>query len=317
MAGRPILVTGGTGFVGRHLVRRLVGDGCDVVVLTRGRRKGGGEGTDNVQCIELPEPGGAALAASLRDVDFGAVCHLAAYGVKPSDRDVAPMIAVNVNMTADLVQLAADRSAVMVTTGSSAEYAEAADRRPITEDAPLETARLYGASKAAGGVLARAVARRLGVPLIHLRLFNVYGPGEAEHRLLPSLVRRLTAGERVPLSAGTQVRDFIHVSDVIKAIVRALAAARAGADRTTAVLNVSTGKGESVRAFAETVAAWLGAAPDRLDFGAMPMRPDELPWLVGSPARCRAALNWQARLDMQTGLRCALADAFSAANGAA
>src|SRR5262249_48614128 len=145
---------------------------------------------------------------------------LASYGVNPADRDPAEMVTVNVDVTRTLVEVAASWPAkAVVIVGSGAEYDLRTATAPIAEDHVLETVKSYGASKAAGGFAAVAVARASGLSLACARLFGVFGPGEAAHRLFPNLVRRLSAQQRVPLTSGDQARDVLYVDDVTSALI--------------------------------------------------------------------------------------------------
>ncbi|MGL4324965.1 MAG: NAD-dependent epimerase/dehydratase family protein [Beijerinckiaceae bacterium] len=290
---RRVLVTGATGFVGRHLVAALLADGDNVTALVRravdpmfwpGR-------VSQVECTEFtPTQVSAALAEFTYDVIF----HLAAYGVVPSARAPEPMAVVNTLVPYALAGVAARMGAVMISVGTSAEYASPVAGVPVGEEAQLERTKLYGASKAAGGLLVCARAVHEKVPLAHLRLFNVFGPGEAHHRLLPALVTNLASGRRVSLSDGLQVRDFVPVADAVAAM--RTAAAWLSQHRTGGphVWNVATGQGKRVRDVALAVCACLGANERLLGFGDLPMRPDELPYLVGNPSAMAAVCGWRA-----------------------
>jgi nucleoside-diphosphate-sugar epimerase len=169
----------------------------------------------------------------------------------------------------------------------------------------LETAKIYGASKAAGGIVARALAESLGVKLRLLRFFKVYGEGEAPHRLLPSLVAGLSRGERVPLSDGRQIRDFIHVDDVVQACLAAGNDMVLPSRPLTATWNVCTGIGHSVETFAALVAQTMGKRAELLGFGELPMRADDEPYLVGDGERMFRELGWLPKLDLEAGIRAA------------
>ncbi|XXY50262.1 NAD(P)-dependent oxidoreductase [Sorangium sp. So ce269] len=168
----------------------------------------------------------------------------------------------------------------------------------------LEGSDLYGAAKAAAHDCGRAVARALAVPLVTLRLFGVYGPGEAPHRLIPHLAARLRARERVDLTPGTQLRDLAFVDDVVEALI--LGATTAGLE-PGAAYNVCSGRPTSVREVCLEVARQLGAPESLLDFGGRPPRPDEPPWLVGDPRRFRAATGWHHRMHLSLGVAASLA----------
>jgi GDP-4-dehydro-6-deoxy-D-mannose reductase len=224
-------------------------------------------------------------------MSFDGIVHLAAAGVHPADREVASLVDGNVGAPVAVVQLASQLQArFVVVAGSSAEYAQTRAPR-LDEHATLEQGALYGATKAAGGLLALSVATTLGVPCAVLRLFNVFGPGEAPHRLLPTLHRNLKLGQAVALSAGTQIRDFVHIDDACRAIMLAM---RGLTDASLApgAYNVATGIGHSVREFALAVGDAMGKSSGLLEFGALPMRPDDRHVVVGDASAFHAATGW-------------------------
>ena len=158
---------------------------------------------------------------------------------------------------------------------------------------------------AAGGLMASAIAQGDGTAFRLLRLFKVYGAGEAPHRLLPALASGLARRQHVAISAGTQVLDFVCIDDVVEAMLRADAHCREKGGIAT--WNVATGRPHSVREFAEQVAAAMNADASLLGFGAIAMRKDDEPWLVGSPDLLRAELGWQPMVGLDEGVRTAVA----------
>jgi nucleoside-diphosphate-sugar epimerase len=301
------LVTGASGFIGRHLVDALLETGQRVLALCRPNSEVPQHWRDKVERIDCDDWSLDAISAIVGERRFECLFHLAAYGVVPTDRDASMMFRVNADLPEDLVRLCARQSAVMVMAGSSAEYGRLEGRLRLTEDHPLEDQKSYGASKALGSMRAVARAHELGVPLRVLRLFNVYGPGEAPHRLLPSLVRGLTLGQRIALSEGSQIRDFVYVGDVVEALLVAADHARARAGMPPKVWNVATEQGHSVREFAEVTAQLFGGGRRLLGFGDVPMRPDEIDWLVGSARRIREESGWVPRHDLSSGIAVSLA----------
>lgn len=139
------------------------------------------------------------------------------------------------------------------------------------------------------------------VAWFHLRLFYTFGRYEAMSRLLPHIVAHLLERRPVPLSSGTQVRDFTDVDEVAQVYVRALAAPDELGRRA---FNIGSGRGLSIRAFAEEVAHEVGGA-DLLRFGTVATPDDRDPVVVADPSRARRDLGWIASADTAARIRLA------------
>jgi nucleoside-diphosphate-sugar epimerase len=227
--------------------------------------------------------------------------HLAAYGVRPDQRDNKTLFDVNVAGTAAAVAAAAASGArAFVYTGSCSEYREVSPGKLIDEDHPLTATGPYGASKAAGGIWGQAAATEAGLHFQWMRLFGTFGPGEAAHRLLPAIVARLSRDASVALSPGDQMRDLLYIDDVTDGLV---AAADAALDGATGPFNLCSGEPVSVKQVANAVADALDKPRRLLEFGAIPYRPNETLWQVGNPERFRRATGFRARTTLQVGIQ--------------
>jgi nucleoside-diphosphate-sugar epimerase len=297
-----VVVSGVTGFVGAAVARRLSAAGVEVVGLVRPGRANAPRLADvQGRWVELTDASLAGLIGLLRDADPDVVIHIAAAGVEPGKTDPDELLAVNVLFTANLIRAAAVSGVRrFVHTGSCFEYGDAPTGVPIPEAAALRPTSVYGATKVAAGHLARTLAAQLALPLVTLRLFGVYGPGEAGYRLVPSLVDHLRSGRPLDLTPGEQVRDLLHVADVAEAFALAAESDRLQTDGMP--YNVSSGVPVTVRQVGATLARLLGARAGLLRWGARPYRSDEAMWIVGDCARFRAATGWQPRFDLRTGL---------------
>jgi nucleoside-diphosphate-sugar epimerase len=292
-----ILLTGSTGFVGQRLVSNLISRGDDVCALGRTPCK-----HPNVTNFTVPELDVDAIASALEGQTFDAIIHLAAAGVHPSDRDDFTLMKVNTLLTGAIVTIAKRINVkAVVIAGSSAEYQSVATDKPIKEDGKCETQKLYGASKAAGTILALAQSAVQQIPVAVMRVFNVFGPGEAPHRLLPCLIRDLNSGQPVKLSAGTQVRDFIYIDDVCTGLIAAVDGL-INKKLSSGIYNLSTGVGRSVADFARNTSTLLETDPALLQLGALPMRPDDLPYVVGDSTLFQTCSGWRPAFTMEQGI---------------
>ncbi len=298
------LVAGGGGFVGSALVAALAAAGHDVSVMTTGGRA-------------LPSPArtlrldrwhpGCVIEAEAAP-RYDCIFNAAAYGVDPSQTDATAAHLANAELPLAFVDLARRAGArALVHVGSCFEYAEPAVLRPLRESDPLETAKTYNATKVAGSLAVVEAARQTGLNAIVARLFGVYGAGERPWRLLPSIHDRLVRGQPVPLSEGSQVRDYLHIDDAAAGLI-ALAASISEAPRAPSIVNLCSGVGVTVRRFAETLAGALGAPRELLQFGAIPMRAREIAYLVGDVGYLNSLMPWRPAYTLESGLAAAAAE---------
>lgn len=290
-----ILVTGSSGFLGTCLIDILLAAGHHVIAVTRNPAFRSGANTYVVEnALES-----RVYANIIDDQCVDAVINTLAAGVDPSDRDRVSLIYANSVFPSELALAAKKAGArAFIHIGSSAEYANLDQQRPLREGDPLMQQKMYGATKAAGSVLLTATAEDVGLHYAVLRLFNIFGAGEKSYRLFPSLVRRLIKNETVSLSSGTQVRDFLHVDDASRSILKVALALLDRAD-LSGTYNLASGKALSVKDFAFSVARAIGADQDLLKFGDLPMRQDDLPYVVADMSRLNSAIGQTASTSMR------------------
>lgn len=297
LANQNVLVAGGTGFVGQVLARKLEERGAFVTVLSRRHPRE----ICTRRTIVVDDWHPQALGRALSPHRYDAVFNLAVYGVAPAARDIGQMMRINVDVASALVCAAKACGARMyVHVGSCSEYDASSATSAIAEEHLLQARGLYGASKAAGTLVACATAAAEELAFVAARLFHVYGSGESDHRLMPTLARRLSAGERVPLSPGTQVRDFLHVDDAADGLLSLACAGMANGGQH--IVNLGSGVATSVRDFALAVSAATRTSPSLLGFGDIQFRPDDVMHLVADTRRLRGLTDWRPKRDVTTGI---------------
>jgi GDP-4-dehydro-6-deoxy-D-mannose reductase len=286
-------VTGSNGFVGRHLVPYLRGLGDDVVTLDHA----GDQPVDVTDTHRVRE--------MLRAVRPDAVYHLAGLSHIGESWDAPEVVfRVNAGGTLSVLRASADAGVDRVlVVGSADEYGVVdAGELPITEDAAVRPITPYGASKAAGDVLALQTFLADGLGALRVRAFNHTGPGQSAAMVVPGLAARIAAAERsgehqIRVGRLDVVRDLTDVRDVIRAY-RLLVERGTPGD----AYNVCSGRGVSVRDVAEAMLA-MSEAPLELVVDADLVRAVDVPRLVGSPAKLCAATGWQPEIPLEQTLR--------------
>lgn len=303
---KSVLVTGADGFVGRHLVTRLVETGHTV---TAACRPGGAESWRGLDWgpavravpLELNEPG------SIRAVVQGpldAVVHLAAVAsVREAAADPGLAWITNAAGTARLVDaLLSARSAgtmdPLVLIVSSAEVYGPGPAKPRTEQDPVAPGSPYAASKLGGEIAALEAWRRGGLRVVIARPFTHTGPGQRPPFVTPSFVERLLAARaggttRVPTGNLEPVRDLLDVRDVVEAYRALLTRGQAGE-----TYNVARGRGLSLRELFDQVAAAVGVTATPVPDSNL-KRAGDIPHLVGDPAKLCRATGWSPAIPLE------------------
>jgi UDP-glucose 4-epimerase len=315
-----VLVTGGAGYIGSVVAAQLVGAGHDVIVLddlSTGYADAVPTGTTFVKGTLRD------CAAEVLSDGVEAVLHFAAKSlVGESVADPAKYWSGNLGGTVALLEAMREiRVRTIVFSSTAAVYGEP-ERTPITETDPTRPTSPYGASKVAVDTTLTEFCRLYGFGAVSLRYFNVAGAHQAadapggwlgerhnpETHLIPTVLAAATEGRAVqifgddyPTPDGTCVRDYIHVTDLADAHLRALGACRPGQHR---IYNLGNGAGFSVREVIEVCREVTG-----IDIAAElgPRRAGDPAVLVASSAKIQAELGWRAERD----LRAMAADAWS------
>ena len=284
-----ILLTGATGFIGRHCIEPLTARGWEVVAVTS---RPVGELPDRAGVFwhqaDLLDP--STPAELIAKTKPEAMLHLAWHLVAGSVE--------NYRWTRASLQLAMEfaerggRRAVLA--GSCAEYDWTA-AQPLTEDSVRRPATPYGLCKNALGDLLESYRKEIGLSAAWARVFFVYGPGEAHNRLVASIVRSLLAGRPAQTTHGKQLRDYLFVGDLADALAALVGSPLAGA------INVASGRTVRLEDLVREIARQLGR-DELLRFGAIEAHPEEAPEVSADVTRLVDELGWQPRFDHAEGL---------------
>jgi UDP-glucose 4-epimerase len=291
--GKTFLITGGSGFIGSHVVDRLLDGGAATVrVFDKLVNHDNLRGDARVEVIEGDVTDVAAVRRAIDGTD--GVFHMAVLPLGPTVEN--PRVGLDVNVVGTFNVFEAARDAGMpkvVFSSASSVYGDTDDT--MDELHPLGARTMYGASKIAGEYFLRSFNDQYGLPYVTLRDMNVYGPRQAGG-LVMAVARRVLAGQSPTITGdGSQSFDFVHVADVADANVSAMAS-----DVTAEEFNVGSGVEASARQIAEKLIEIVGAdvevTYDTATRVLMKRR-------VGSNEKAKQRFGWEASISLDDGLR--------------
>lgn len=306
-------VTGGAGFIGARLARRLLERGLHVTIidnLSVGRRENVPEGANLIEA-DILDTAACETAVQGADVLF----HLAArVAIRSSFDFVVEDTLTNVSGTASVLRAAARSGKVrkVITASSMGVYADCPDRIPVAEQHPVIPVAPYGISKYAAECLTHNIAANAGMQSVALRLFNTYGSGQ---QLSPYVgvvtifINKLRRSEQpVIFGDGLQTRDFVHVDDIVSGFLGAMDAPVSGE-----TINVGTGRGITVRMVYEALAHVLGSSIQPQYADAVP---GELRYSVADIGKARRLLGYEPEHRFESSIRAVVEEILPGARGA-
>ena len=287
-----LLITGASGFVGRHCLPLTTPSQYEVHCVSR-------------RGIEVQAPGvvwhkadlfdAAQSVALVREVQPSHLLHLAWYAepVKYwSSAENFRWSEASLLLLRSFVECGGKRA---VLAGTCAEY-DWNFGFCSEETTPIGPATFYGRCKSSLGRIAMDYAEQNGLSLAWARLFFIYGPFEPAGRLVPSVVQGLLRRQPVPCTSGEQIRDYLHVGDVASALTALLASETQGA------VNIASGVPIPIRRIVEILADCIGHS-ELIDWGAVPTPAEQPPVLFGDVRKLRRQTGWTPAISLEEGLR--------------
>ena len=282
-----VMVTGASGFLGSHLCRRLRNEGAEIYAISRSAHEDVGKGLHWLQG-DLGDI--SMVRRMLLQVKPDVIFHLSGLVTGVCGLElVLPTLHTLLVSTVNLLTVAAENSARIVLAGSLTE--------PIPDQTEPTPGSPYAAAKWASSAYGRMFCRLYALPVVNVRVFMTYGPGQDIHKLIPHVTLALLRQQRPELSSGRWEGDWIYVDDVISGLVAA-AQIRDVPERT---IDLGSGSLVSVRDIVAHLVRLTGsrAAPA---FGALPDRPLEQ-IRVADVAGAQIALAWRPAVTLIEGLR--------------
>lgn len=287
-SGQRILVTGASGFIGSHLCRRLCEDSAEVHAISRTKRPKYESGLRWWH-------GDLAEIATVRDlvttIKSDVIFHLAGYPVGDRELEhVMPSFRNNLTSTVNLLTVASEIGCRRIILMGSME-------EPVSGNPEVLPSSPYAAAKWASSAYGRMFHALYQLPVVTLRNFMVYGPGQQDlKKLIPYVILCLLRGEIPQLSSGKRQVDWIYVDDVVEGL---LSAAQAN-DIEGKTIDIGSGELISIQTIVESLVRMINSKI-KPHFGALPDRPFEQ-LRVADTARSNALLGWNPKIPIEEGL---------------
>lgn len=282
--GARVLVTGASGFIGSHLCDGLIREQAIVHATSRTPPSRGGDIAWHE--ADLADPN--AVDNLVRDAAPDVIFHLA--GLVTGERGpelVLPTFRAIAQATVNLLSAALAHSRPRTILAGSLE-----ELGPATNGVGSP----YALAKAAASEYGRAAHALYGLPVVHLRLPMIYGPGQRdETKLVPYAIRSFTAGDTPTFTSGDRVLDWLYVDDAVDAFL----AAAVAPEIEGLTIDIGTGRGVAIRDIVSTLAELTGAAQPA--FGARPERANDIDW-IANPERAGTLLAWSPKVMLEDGL---------------
>lgn len=286
-----VLITGASGFIGRHLYSYLLKQGVDCVGISRNGMASLGILPVDLRDIE-------AIRRFINDIQPHIVYHLAAIVNSSRDYETAVhCLEINTSGTLNILRACEQLRGVRVVLASTEEvYGK--NCAPFREKQTPRPPSSYAISKLAAEQLCRYHATHYEATTIALRIGTTYGPGQSETRYIPQLVLAALSGNDLELNSGHKRRDYIFIDDVVRAFV--LAGQAKLRDRT-ATINIGGGRAISLKDFANMI-IHNAQSTAQIKYGVIPERHDEASEWLMDLSKAKRLLGWEPKVDVESGV---------------
>ena len=304
MTIKKIFVTGATGFIGTHLMHRLIAEGYSVGALVRSasasQKTGRIEGVSYFYGdIQIYEEIKTAFSAFEPD----AIIHLVTYYVIMHRADeIGVMMDTNVKGTINLLEAAKESGAVQlfINTSSPQVYEQKKPHLKVKEEDTIKPQSLYAVTKLYAEEACSYYADAFHLPCVTLRLFPPYGPGDHERRLIPYVIGSILKNTPPNLTTGKQEWDFVYIDDIVNAYLDVLKSYPFKDDH--AIFNIGTGEAVSIRSFVEKIRGNIGSDID-LSWGSVAHRANEVWYNSADIKKAQVVLHWEPQTGIDEGIK--------------
>lgn len=300
LSRKSVLITGGAGFIGTNLIKKLITLNCDINLVLKKttdlwRIK---DVLDKIKIYHADLLNKDVLIKIIHKINPVFIIHLATYSNYRNQSDAEQMTKTNIEGTLNLLIASKNINyKTFINAGSSSEYG--IKEKPMSENDILEPISFYAATKASITLLCQVFAREYQKPIVTLRPFSVYGPREDEKRFIPTIMKAVIENKTIKLTKDSQRRDFIYIDDIVDIYIKTIFQ---GEKLTGQILNMGTGL-EYTNDEVVKILFRITGKKVKIEKGAFPKRLWDTPHWVADISKTKKILNWKPKFSLQDGLK--------------
>lgn len=297
---KSALITGANGFIGSHLVKRLIKSCKKVSIIVRE--------TSDLWRIEHELKGIHMFKGDIRDKDFvnkvitdsksDYVFHVGAYGVDFRQKDYQTAVNTNIIGTINILEalITQDRCKRVINMGTSMQYGN--KEGIIDEGIKLTPSNIYGSSKAAATIIAHQIAAENNIDIITLIPFGVFGENEGTHKFFPHVINSILNHKDIELSGCEQYRDYCYIENIVDGIIMS---AKYDAIKNE-VFNIGSGKVHQLRFYVDMIYKYM-CTESKPKYGVVPYRKNDLWCPQPDITKIKTMIGWEQRISLDEGVK--------------
>ncbi|PRR82271.1 NAD-dependent epimerase/dehydratase family protein [Clostridium vincentii] len=294
---KRILVTGGCGFIGSYLVKRLLTEGSKVAIICRAGTKPWRleDQLENISIYEVDITDSIKVERCIKEICPEIVFHLAAYGVNSAQKEYIKAANINILGTINILNSLKDTGCKrFINIGSCAEYG---DRKDIMkEDMDLQPVSIYGSSKACATISAHQIARENNIDIITLRPFGIFGGGEERHKVFCHIIMSILEDKEVRLTSCQQLRDYCYIENIIDGLILS-----AKSELKCNIFNIANGSLFPLKYYVDLIFKNMKTNKIPL-YGTVESRKNEMWSPSADISKIHNELGWSPRIGLEDGI---------------
>ncbi|MFL0266618.1 NAD-dependent epimerase/dehydratase family protein [Candidatus Clostridium radicumherbarum] len=296
--GKNIVITGGCGFIGSHLIRRLLREDANIFLFNKSststwRIK---EYLNKVKIIKIDITNSLDVHSCIHEIKPDYVFHLAAYGMDSSQNDYIKAANTNIIGTINILSsLKEINCCKVINIGSCAEYGNR--KEVMSEDMNLMPVSIYGSTKASGTLIAHQIAKENNIKIVTLRPFGIFGEGEERHKIFCHIIMSILEDRDVKLTNCEQYRDYCYVENIIDGMI--MAAKNEAIEND--VFNIACGELYPLKYYVELIFKNLKTDRKAL-YGAVKYKKNEMWVPAANISKIKSLLQWRPEINIEEGI---------------